>query len=48
MMVLYLPGERLGDALMYSQRLLRGSGIEFDDISVAGNLLGDPTLKLRQ
>lgn len=48
MMVLYLPGERLGDALMYSQRLLRGSGAQFDDISVGATLLGDPTLRLRQ
>lgn len=47
-MLLYLPQERLGDAMMLSQRLLRLSGPQFDDIGQGGNLLGDPTLRLRQ
>jgi len=47
-LTLYLPQERLGDAMMLSQRLLRSSGSQFDDVSIGGNLLGDPTLRLKQ
>ena len=44
----YLPQERLGDAMMLSQRLLRSSGAQFDDVGIGANLLGDPTLRLNQ
>lgn len=47
-LMLYLPQERLGDAMMISQNLLRASGRQFDDVSIGGNLLGDPTLRLKQ
>lgn len=47
-MMLYLPGDRIGDALMRSQRLLGTIGPQYQDIAVGGNLLGDPALRLRQ
>lgn len=47
-LMLYLPEQRLGDAMMLSQRLLRASGGQFDDVAIGGNLLGDPTLRLNQ
>ena len=47
-MMLYLPSERVGDALKESQRLMHMLGPEYDDISIGGNLLGDPALRLRQ
>lgn len=47
-MMLYLPGDRIGDALMQSQRLLGNLGPQYRDIVAGGSLLGDPALRLRQ
>ena len=46
--MLYLPGDRIGDALMQSQRLLGNLGPQYRDIVAGGSLLGDPALRLRQ
>jgi hypothetical protein len=43
-----INGQRLGDALLQSQQLMKQMGAQYDDITVGGILLGDPTLRINE